>query len=89
MQQNLPNTGISLQNTRPVVCEECENATFREAVLIRKAPGVLIGSSKDAVIPIPVFECSKCSHVSPLFFYKTYLYIWTFSLGKVVTLVVQ
>ena len=65
--QNMPQMGVDLKNTSQVVCENCGNRTFREAVLIRKAPGVLIGSSKDAVIPIPVFECSKCCHVNEEF----------------------
>ena len=68
--ENLPQTGVSLQNTKPVVCEKCNNNTFREALMVRKAPGVLIGSSKDAIIPIPVFECCKCSHVNEEFLPK-------------------
>jgi hypothetical protein len=61
---------ISLDKTKSVCCEKCDNTTFREAVLIRKASGMLIGSSKDAIIPIPVFECSKCNYVNEEFLPK-------------------
>jgi hypothetical protein len=36
---------IDLKKQPTVVCEECENNTFREVVLIKKVPKLMTGSS--------------------------------------------
>jgi len=62
-----PKLNISLDKTTPIVCEECGNSIFQEGTLLRKASKILIGSHQDALVPIPVFVCSKCSHVNDEF----------------------
>ena len=47
-----------------MVCEKCENEVFVEGVMLRKASKFLTGTTQDAVVPIPVFTCSKCGHVN-------------------------
>lgn len=64
MEQQQPKLNISLDKTTPMVCEECENQSFQECVLIRKASKFLTGTNQDAIIPIPVFSCTKCGHVN-------------------------
>lgn len=64
---NLPKLNISLDKTTPIVCEECGNSIFQEGVLLRKASKILIGAQQDALVPIPVFTCSKCGHVNAEF----------------------
>jgi hypothetical protein len=58
-QQNL---NITLDKTTAVTCE-CENETFIEGVLLRKASRFVTGTSQDALIPIPTFICAKCGEV--------------------------
>lgn len=55
---------ITLDKTTGVECESCKNTVFTEGVIIRKASKFLTGTQQDAVIPIPVFACSKCGHVN-------------------------
>jgi hypothetical protein len=67
MQQQAPKLNISLDKTSAIVCEECGNTVFQEGIMLRKASKFLTGTSQDALIPIPVFVCSKCGHVNSEF----------------------
>ena len=64
---NTPKLNISLDKTTPIVCDKCSNTIFQEGTLLRKASKILIGSHQDALVPIPVFVCSKCGHVNEEF----------------------
>lgn len=59
-----------LSNTKPVICEECGNDVFVEGTKLRKVSRLLTGDTKDGVLPIPVFVCSKCGHVNKEFMPK-------------------
>ena len=59
-QQEQINLNISLDKTTELVCDECGNPAFQEVVLLRKASRFITGTSQDAMVPIPVFACSKC-----------------------------
>lgn len=61
------NLNISLDKTKEVACEKCGNNVFIEGMLLRKASRLLTGTSQDALIPIPVFACSKCGNVNDEF----------------------
>jgi uncharacterized Zn finger protein len=61
---------ISLDKTTAASCDACQNEVFQEGVLLRKASRFLTGTSQDALIPIPVFTCSKCGHVNEEFLPK-------------------
>ena len=67
MSQEQMNLNISLDKTTETTCDECGNNVFQEGVLLRKASRFLTGTSQDAMIPIPVFACSKCGHVNEEF----------------------
>lgn len=67
--ENLSATEM-LSNTKPIVCENCGNDVFVEGVKLRKVSRLLTGDTKDAVLPIPVFVCSKCYHVNKEFLPK-------------------
>jgi uncharacterized Zn finger protein len=65
-----PQLNIGLDKTVAASCDECQNEVFQEGVLLRKASRFLTGTSTDAIIPIPVFMCSKCGHVNKEFLPK-------------------
>jgi len=67
MSQEQMNLNISLDKTTELVCDECGNLAFQEVVLLRKASRFITGTAQDAMIPIPVFACSKCGHVNEEF----------------------
>jgi uncharacterized Zn finger protein len=61
------NVNISLDKTIGIVCDKCGNPVFIEGVMLRKASRFLTGTAQDAMIPIPVFTCTKCGHVNDEF----------------------
>lgn len=65
-----PQLNISLDKTTAASCDECQNEVFQEGLLLRKASRFLTGTSQDAIIPIPVFICSKCGYMNDEFLPK-------------------
>jgi DNA-directed RNA polymerase subunit M/transcription elongation factor TFIIS len=66
MEQQL-NVNITLDKTTGIVCDKCTNETFQEGFILRKASRFVTGTAQDALIPISVFVCTKCSHVNEQF----------------------
>jgi uncharacterized Zn finger protein len=64
------NMNVALKDTTAIKCEECENEVFQEGVLLRKVSRFMTGTAQDALMPIPVFTCSKCGHVNADFMPK-------------------
>ena len=64
MDQQQMNLNITLDKTTPVTCDVCENETFQEVVLLRKASRFVTGTAQDALIPIPAFACVKCGNIN-------------------------
>jgi uncharacterized Zn finger protein len=64
---NTPKLNVSLDKTLPIVCDECGNETFTEAVILREVSRFLTGQMQDGLVPIPVFACTKCGHVNDKF----------------------
>ena len=67
MQQQL---NVDISQTTPVTCDECKGVYFDQALIIRKASGLLTGQSKPSYIPIPVFKCTECGAVNSEFLPK-------------------
>ena len=66
-QQQQVQMNISLDKTTGIKCDKCDNNIFIEGMLLRKASRFITGTAQDAMIPIPVFTCSKCGHVNEEF----------------------
>ena len=66
-QQQQVQMNISLDKTTGITCDKCDNNIFIEGMLLRKASRFITGTAQDAMIPIPVFTCSKCGHVNEEF----------------------
>ena len=59
MSQQQVQMNISLDKTTGITCDKCDNNIFIEGMLLRKASRFITGTAQDAMIPIPVFTCSK------------------------------
>lgn len=64
MSQQQMNLNFPLDKTTKVECESCQHNIFTEGLMLRKASKFLTGTPQDALIPIPVFYCSKCGHIN-------------------------
>ena len=67
MSQEQVQMNISLDKTTGITFDKCDNNIFIEGMLLRKASRFITGTAQDAMIPIPVFTCSKCGHVNEEF----------------------
>ena len=65
VQQSQPR--VTLKDTTAVVCDECKNTTFTEAMMMRKVSRLLTGAPKDSYVPVPMFICSACGHLNEEF----------------------
>lgn len=59
-----------LSNTTPIKCEKCQGEVFVEGMMLRKVSRIMLGDSKDGILPIPVFVCQKCGHINKEFLPK-------------------
>lgn len=62
-----PQLNLTLDQTQPVLCEECGGHYFDQTLHIRKASGLLTGTGQPTYMPIPVFACKACGHVNTEF----------------------
>lgn len=53
---------VDIKQTTPIKSKE-GNQVFQEAVILRKASKFLVGTSEDAIIPIPVFIDVKTNKI--------------------------
>ena len=58
---------VDISQTTPVKCDNCENQTFKNTLIIRKLSALVSPSGQETVIPIGVFACEKCGHVNTEF----------------------
>ena len=68
--QQPPQMSLTMDQTQPVQCEQCNHTFFQEALHIRKASGLLTGTGQTTYMPIPVFACKACGHVNTEFLPK-------------------
>ena len=68
---NDPNGGpgmhIDMSNAKDMICEKCDNHTFKNTTLIKTISALVSPSGKEMIIPIPVFACESCGHVNKEF----------------------
>ena len=50
-----------------VVCEECNNFTFVQVVLMKRMPSLISPTGKEAFIPMEVYACNACGHINERF----------------------
>jgi DNA-directed RNA polymerase subunit RPC12/RpoP len=67
MNQEQPRLNIDLTKTQEVVCDKCGSKVFQEGLMLRKASKFLTGTTQDALIPLPVFNCAACGYVNEEF----------------------
>jgi uncharacterized Zn finger protein len=65
-----PKLNVSLDKTVAMTCDECGHEVFQEGMMLRKVSKFLTGNPQDGLVPIPVFQCTKCGHVNQEFLPK-------------------
>jgi len=55
---------INLNDALDIKCGECENNYFIQTFQIKKLSALVSPNGKETMIPIQLFQCSKCGHVN-------------------------
>jgi hypothetical protein len=58
---------LDIKQTTEVLCDECKNKSFTEALLFRRVSALMTDTGKEGFMPIQVFACVKCGHVNNAF----------------------
>lgn len=56
-----------LSNATDIVCENCQNMTFEEVLLMKKVSALVSPNGKEGIVPIPTFACVACGYVNVMF----------------------
>lgn len=57
---------VDLTKIKNVKCK-CGNAFFEQAYVIKKVPGLMVGSTQDLMSPVEIYRCDLCKTVLPDF----------------------
>ncbi len=66
-QEQMAELGRLMKTADYVKCDSCGASNFLSIYRIRKISGLMSGSGKDVIIPIPVYACADCGHVNKKF----------------------
>ena len=61
----------NLKDLDAVECEKCANPTFEQVTLLRKISPVMNPTGKAGFLPIPIYQCSACTHINDELMPKT------------------
>ena len=64
------NFNIDINQTTELTCESCGHNHFEQVFMIRKLSPLLSPRGQPALIPIPVYACTKCGNVNSEFLPK-------------------
>ena len=55
---------INLKDALDIKCQECESTYFVPAFQIKKLSALVSPNGQETMVPIQLFQCSKCGHVN-------------------------
>ena len=58
---------IDMSQTSEMKCDECENLTFKQTIMLRKMSAIVSPNGQETIIPVAVFACEKCGNVNKEF----------------------
>ena len=58
---------VNLDDAEDITCDECGNTYFTAAVMIKRISPLVSPTGQEALVPIQLFQCSKCGHVNDHF----------------------
>ena len=61
---NMPQPGVSFEQTEAIICNKCEGELFNPVVMLRKVSALVSPTGKETVVPVQLFACIKCGHVN-------------------------
>ena len=56
-----------MSKATPIKCDNCENSTFKQTLIISKLSALVSPNGQETIVPAAVFACEKCGHVNKEF----------------------
>lgn len=66
-QEQMAELARLIRTAEDVKCDSCGSSNFINIYKIRKISGLMSGSGRDMVVPVPVYACADCGHVNEKF----------------------
>lgn len=66
-QEQMAELARLIRTAEDVKCDQCGASNFISIYRIRKISGLMSGSGRDMIIPVPVYACADCGHVNEKF----------------------
>lgn len=67
MNGNQQQIRVNLKDAEDIKCDECDCLYFKPAVMIKKLSALISPTGQDTMVPVQLFQCSKCGHVNQEF----------------------
>ena len=64
---NPASLNLNIDDAESVSCDECGNEYFTAVVMIKRISPLVSPTGQEALVPIQLFQCSKCGHVNDHF----------------------
>jgi hypothetical protein len=58
---------IDLKSAEDINCDECENAYFVPAFMIKRVSPLVSPVGQEMMVPVQLFQCASCGHVNKKF----------------------
>lgn len=58
---------LSLDQLQDITCENCDNDTFVQAVMLKRVSALVSPNGEAGIVPIETFACVSCGNVNEEF----------------------
>ena len=58
---------VDLSNAKTLECDSCGCKAFKQTLMLKKLSPLISPSGQEAMVPVAVFACEKCSHINKEF----------------------
>jgi hypothetical protein len=58
---------VNLSEAETVKCVACDGSVFSQHYVLKRIQGIMIGAPTDVPVPVPIWTCASCNHVSTEF----------------------
>lgn len=62
-----PGLNIDISETTAITCDSCGHDKFVQSFMMRVVSAIYSPNGEESLVPVPVFECSSCGFVNPIF----------------------
>ena len=70
MDQSQQNIRVNLEDTKDILCEECEGNVYVQAFVMKRVSALISPTGEEVMLPVQTFQCAKCGHINEEFWQK-------------------